>query len=387
MLLDFDDVDVYSQMIALLTREHPKFNKTTTLLGMTDDPESTLWLHRKRAEAIQTSYFLRQIDSSSFRVRMGGIARVVPSWVALVLNHAFLETDSLKINRDEFGEAWSAIESQHPHSLAEQTVDEGWKALLRVAGSPLASICDIKRVADAVWRGVAADGAFGCEPGRHGPVVGTIHSSKGREALTVMLYLPNDYDQVRTKAGTRETQRDEARVLYVGMSRARHNLILTASTKWSPYKKHRTSGRLCRITTGYVGICELGLRKDLDPALSIKAGGDAGQAILAGKIAGSFDTVQGHLHVPDLDFSTTNEKGEAVRIAAGTNKAASNIGWTLTGDNTADRRSEDVIWHDVSTVALPPSGDDMVGIPEPWRETRLMLLPVFTGTTRWDETE
>jgi len=29
----------------------------------------------------------------------------------------------------------------------------------------------------------------------------------------------------------------------------------------------------------------------------------------------------------------------------------------------------------------------MVGMPEPWRETRLMLLPVFTGTTRWDETE
>src|SRR5262249_30714096 len=101
------------------------------------------------------------------------------------------------------------------------------------------------------------------ELGPAGPVVGTIHAAKGREAAVVHLMLPGE-----TEPGSNAADVDEeTRVLFVGATRAKSQLFLG---KGFSVKTPRldTSGRVFRFfwSSGRA-MCsvEVGLNGDLMP--------------------------------------------------------------------------------------------------------------------------
>jgi len=127
----------------------------------------------------------------------------------------------------------------------------------------------------------------------------------------------------------------------------------------------------------------MGLRNDLDPSATTKRGGEDTQELLAMKEAGSFETVTGILNSPHLFFVVDNDERQ-VPIAVGTENVARELKYMFKTRST-EWVATDVIWHDVTTCALPERGDALVGVGEPWSRTRLLLMPVFTGTAKWSK--
>ena len=97
------------------------------------------------------------------------------------------------------------------------------------------------------------------EYGLQGPIVGTIHASKGREASNVVLLLSNgaEFDTVEDEA-------EEARVLFVGATRARTSLIVGESSAFRA--STLSSGRVHRSTrNGMSTMVEVGRNGDISP--------------------------------------------------------------------------------------------------------------------------
>lgn len=99
------------------------------------------------------------------------------------------------------------------------------------------------------------------ECGTGGPILGTIHASKGREANRVVLMLP------RPRGTRKQTDLDEeSRVLYVGATRARIEFNVGDGYS-SPASKLEDSGRVYRLSqkSKITAQVEFGRDGDLDP--------------------------------------------------------------------------------------------------------------------------
>ena len=104
--------------------------------------------------------------------------------------------------------------------------------------------------------------------GTSGPIIGTIHASKGREADDVLLMLP-------PSPGPDDDPSEETRVLYVGATRARKTLTVCESEPSRAFALD--SGRLwCKVGTSpakpfYGCRIEFGLEGDIEPAAAVGA--------------------------------------------------------------------------------------------------------------------
>ncbi len=104
-----------------------------------------------------------------------------------------------------------------------------------------------------------------------GPIVGTIHASKGREAAEVRLMLPSDKYVDREMAAA--VLAEEERVLFVGATRARERRLVGSGMR--TYAKHLQSGRVFRATKAGVNSdkrqVEIGLQGDVSAAGMVSA--------------------------------------------------------------------------------------------------------------------
>lgn len=99
------------------------------------------------------------------------------------------------------------------------------------------------------------------ELGRFGPILGTIHASKGREASDVILMLPRE-QSMPDKSDFLE----EGRVLYVGATRAMRRLATGTSPKhWA---QRLGGGRVFRRIQGGAQV-EIGREGDFDRAATV----------------------------------------------------------------------------------------------------------------------
>jgi hypothetical protein len=107
-----------------------------------------------------------------------------------------------------------------------------------------------------------------CEPdfGPRGPVIGTIHGAKGREADSVRLYLP----PIREDQDDDEAA-EEARILFVGATRARVDLRIGQSATKAISRRLDASGRAFtpypwgRGNPRAAACVEIGRSNDIDP--------------------------------------------------------------------------------------------------------------------------
>lgn len=170
-----------------------------------------LVVFRRRSEVLIASSFLSS-KGVSHRLRLSQVALGVQPWVSLV----FSANDAQQMSLEVFQKRWAAL-GAHP-LVGGLDQEEIWSLLQRTAGLPTGAI-DVVALRKVLSR--ARPPAEFCqnEVGLEGPILGTIHASKGREADRVTLMLP------RSRREDSDLE-EEVRVTYVGATRARKELLV-----------------------------------------------------------------------------------------------------------------------------------------------------------------
>lgn len=219
------------------------------LASLDPENEDLFLLFRRRGEALSASAALGKIPH---RLRLSGLPLVIDDWVALV----FWDWLEPVVTQHEFFERWA---TRIP--MGGLTKSEAWRRIVRIAGrsESLVDIAKLRRRLASVSPPLEVCRA---ECGTRGPIVGTIHAAKGREAEEVRLYLPR-MDSM--KFDTDELSAEEAKVLFVGATRAKERLLVGKSFM-SFSSTLRVSGRAYTRCANppWAAQVEIGRAGDLD---------------------------------------------------------------------------------------------------------------------------
>lgn len=167
---------------------------------------NTLVLFRRRAEALMASSMLRAVPH---RLRMGGLPSCLHAWIGV----CFFDVVASRLTRLEFEDRWkSRVENKLPVS---ESSTWAWEQLLSLAGTNPETI-DTRVLRRKLARRSAPPSLAWPDIGSSGPILGTIHGSKGREADTVLLMMPSE--------NSGGDPGEETRIIFVGATRARSQL-------------------------------------------------------------------------------------------------------------------------------------------------------------------
>ncbi|MCQ9617978.1 ATP-dependent helicase [Paenalcaligenes niemegkensis] len=208
--------------------------------------QNTLVLMRRRVDVLMASSFA----TAPHRLRMSGLPACLAPWLAML----FWDWTERRITKSIFDERWFArCTPTRPGMPSQQAA---WQLLFEVAGDSATSL-DLHRLRNVLGR--PNPPMLFCSPefGYAGPVLGTIHASKGREASDVILYLPPDGDNEDGGDGE-----EEIRVMFVGATRARDKLMVGTS---SGLRAGSVNGRVWRRAKGGKVQIEIGRVSDLEP--------------------------------------------------------------------------------------------------------------------------
>ena len=207
-----------------------------------------LVLYRRRADVLRSAAFLADSGTTPFRLRMSGLPRCITPWLAGVFwdwtSHTMTKTELQARLRDR---APLLLDGPHP--------DLAWESLRRTAGESNTRI-DVVALRGVLSRTHAPPEFESADCGHAGPVLGTIHASKGREANEVFLYI---YKAIENTVDLSE----ERRVIFVGATRARSSLKIGRlhSARYSATKSGRQYSTLRGAKTFQV---EVGMQPDVD---------------------------------------------------------------------------------------------------------------------------
>ena len=209
-------------------------------LNLAEVPEDSLVLMRNRLDVLIASSHAGLLPH---RLRLSGMPVCIRAWVA----HLLWDYVQRRITRADFEKRWHDRSVQAPFDC-----EEAWNRCVEVAGDS-AVVVDLHRLRTVLAR--ANPPMLFCTPefGTAGPILGTIHASKGREAPTVYLYL-------QERASTDETG-EESRVMFVGATRPRERLLV--GTTGAPCGTS-TNSRVWRRIGNRIQV-EVGRPHDLDP--------------------------------------------------------------------------------------------------------------------------
>lgn len=217
--------------------------------------EDLLVLYRRRAEVLVASARLWQAEVPH-RIRMSGYPPSIDRWVAVLL---WDQTDRF-LRRADFDELWNTRIGDAGQS--GRSAEDAWALMWRTAGASGNRI-EMRRLRGQLSRSQPPVGFVSPDLGSHGPILGTIHASKGREAPFVDLLLQPQ------QSGYGDLD-EEARVLFVGATRAREALRV-GKAPWSGAGS-LDSRRVFRIgpanRSPSVRV-EIGRRNDLDEVLLV----------------------------------------------------------------------------------------------------------------------
>ncbi|WP_161625782.1 UvrD-helicase domain-containing protein [Novilysobacter defluvii] len=196
------------------------------LKSLPEDIEDAFLLFRTRGEALDASSWLA---GRPHRLRMAGLPVCVHGWVSVL----FWDWVEPYMEEAEFTKRWA---SRTPTSSVN--AESAWKLLLGSFGRNDGRLSIVKmatRLASASPPLELSTPEFGAT----GPVVGTIHGSKGREANEVRLYLADS----AFPNGDESSLDEEARVVFVGATRARGRLHVGGAASKVSSKTLKPSGR------------------------------------------------------------------------------------------------------------------------------------------------
>lgn len=193
--------------------------------GLRSHDGTTAILCRTNGQALLISELLHAGDVPH-RVQRSARDRAVPAWVALLFHRA----ESSIVTRGAFDEL--AKDLPLPHEAEPETL---WRSLLRVMPGRSNGL-DLSRLRTLLSEGRMPDELTAQPPSPL--VISSMHRAKGLEFDRVLVMDP---DVLREDA---QDPDEETRMLYVAMTRARHELMRLAPLKtWPMYPSKDRSGR------------------------------------------------------------------------------------------------------------------------------------------------
>lgn len=223
--------------------------------------DDALVLFRRRIEVAQASSFMAS-DGHAHRLRMSGMGRMPLPWLALTLG----ETTGRFLSKGEFADRATAARDAYPALLYGEDVESNsaaarWDRLRRYASGAGGDI-DLYKLR-ARLAGSPPDEFVAPEFGHRGPILGTIHASKGREADHVFLQINDNWGS--RSAAEQQNLAEEARVLFVGATRAKRSLAVQGGLAMK-FATETESGRSYRKIPKYKNgyQFQIGLQGDFD---------------------------------------------------------------------------------------------------------------------------
>lgn len=342
--------------------------------------EDLFILYRRRADVLLASSFL---GCEPHRIRMSGLPLSVAPWVGCVLS----EYTEATLDQNTFVALWSSSNVECLPNSPE--MEDAWKDLLRLAGRTSKAI-DMAQLRTKLGRKQPPPEMCSTEIGQTGPIIGTIHAVKGREAKVVHLMLPS----YTTDARGRD---EEARVVYVGATRGR--LKLKVGQGYKQWARHlEPSGRV--FSPKFSGAkpkaqVEIGHEFDIEPA------GLAGRSVFANEteVRESQRLMKssiGHLLPVEAEQDRTIRYIYRLRID-GQSTSIGTLSKVVNDDlfeigrlihqkiGGAKLRPPDIIRHlrmfGVRTIVLPPEATECALLHEPWAKSGILLAPIILGYT------
>lgn len=345
----------------------------------------SLILFRRRAEVLEASSWLASLDPPlHHRLRFGALPPVVAPWIALLVHDAYTLTHQPVLPKARLAEAWGGLKgTRHGASL---TFDQVYRALRRMGHGHPKDAIDVRRVRGALATRRVPDEVMLKEIGPGGPIIGTIHGSKGREADEVVFFIPELRER---EVPDLVADEQEARVLYVGVSRAKERLeIRREKAMWYSCLQ---SGRIWHRHGGKAFRVEVGREGDIDPVAGLVAGGARQQAWLR-EYDGTIRTITGLL-VPEnqwrweLRDSSGMAGGQPLVLGVLSPGVGRDIRLAASGGEKVGYTNDELRYvrvMDVTTVAMPPESEhpERQALPEPWRTLGIWLAPLVVGLGR-----
>jgi DNA helicase-2/ATP-dependent DNA helicase PcrA len=190
-----------------------------------------LVLFRGRKALLATGHTLAT-QGRPLRIKLSNRTTAIEPWIGAVL--AGVDGNS-KIKRPDVAVLWQDIAPQN----TDLTEGDIWRELAAIAGSQNATL-GVADICKRLERDVPIH-FLRHHAGTQGPLLSTIHGAKGQEADRVLLMLPGRPDSEESR---QIDWNEEARILYVGATRARNALFL--GSRRSGYMQHAQSTRLWR---------------------------------------------------------------------------------------------------------------------------------------------
>jgi len=336
-------------------------------LKLDELPPNGLVLMRQRSDVLLASSFNQEIPH---RLRMSGLPIRILSWPALLLwDHI-----ERRLTKDTFDRRWK---ERLAGRAGMPSPDAAWQLLFETAGEN-ATVIDLHRLRTVLGRSSPPAPFTSPEYGDSGPIVGTIHASKGREAEDVCLYLPPlpDEEDEQTDAD------EEVRVMFVGATRARRKLSIGNTNGKRP---GNVDGRFWKKLRGRKLQVEIGRLYDIEPrglvgrsTFATAADALKAQNFLseAPQLRGLFASAQ-----KELGWSFSLETSEGLRLGALSEKVKADL-------REIARRCDN--WpppnylphiRSLGLRSLALRADDAAvdQLHEPWRSSGFLLAPMLIG--------
>ncbi|MFN3352696.1 MAG: UvrD-helicase domain-containing protein [Brevundimonas sp.] len=329
--------------------------------GLAEATEDRLILFRRRAEVLRAASYAQD---RPYRLRMSGLPTSIHAWIA----ELFWNWPDRRIGPDDCRRLSQRL------NVGEVEQARRWSLLVELAGDPDGSL-DLHRLRQRLARSAPPQIVATPDFGSEGPLLGTVHASKGREADHVSLWLPP-----LSSGDAPEADAEEIRVAFVGATRAR--LTLRAGEAGPAYASSE-NGRVWRRTSSGFQI-EIGRAGDIRPEglVGAEAVASAEAAAAAQKRVARSATLPLRARAcADLDWRFALETQDGERLAVLSDAVTKDVKAVVNRMNVWPPPSQ-LSWLrslGTRTVAVAPDDPLIDRLHEPWRTSGFMLAPLLTG--------
>jgi hypothetical protein len=335
-----------------------------------------LILYRTRAEVLMASAQLWK-KGRAHTLRMSGTTERIHPWIGRI----FASVQEEHINRHAFGQLWDRLVSDGGVSI-----DDAWKLLRDYAGDRSGRI-QLIRLREILSRTRPPVDFVVPEGNISGPIVGTIHASKGREADIVNLMVPSDTFLASTteRAVSPREIAEEERVLFVGATRARQRL--NVGSGMNLFASKLDSGRVFRPTRKFPNAkqVEIGLKSDVDRAYLASCARTAAviendQNFLWESRSAAVELESRYDPATKQNLLSAAGCSDPPRFALSKELTSDLFGIARrTGYRRPGSEIKNIWMLGASTCVIPTDQRDAM-LP-PWRSSGFLLMPVISGFT------
>jgi len=234
MLLDEQNIEIdkiYENVRKLVIDSHHKKVGTAFEILVKDGKSKELssndfLLFRRRSDALQGSHYMGTI---AYRLRLSGFPVAIDPWIA----RCFWDFTDERITEADFAELY-AKRTGVKHEIE---IEKRWRDLHREVGTDAHRI-SVRKLSNLLSRPSVPSCFSSPDYGIGGPILGTIHASKGRETENVWLFVPNEphYRKIEEERRFEEVL-EEARILFVGATRSRQTLVISDTKSGGHFRR------------------------------------------------------------------------------------------------------------------------------------------------------